>query len=128
MRIRRTFAVGTVVAALLSTAVAIMVPAGPARADHTHYLIQFENAYSQKCLDLQMWTDDDGLPAVQRDCLPHDLPSPLEGYTRQWFHDLEWAPWPLLYRWDGWYGPKCLEVAAFDTSDTALISQHDCNG
>ena len=37
-------------------------------------------------------------------------------------------PSPLSYDWVDVYGTKCLEVAAFDTSDTALISQHDCNG
>ncbi|MEU7875212.1 hypothetical protein [Dactylosporangium sp. NPDC049140] len=128
MRIRRTSAVLMVVAALLSTAVAVVLPARPARADTMHFLIQLENAYSRKCLDLEQWTDDDGLPAVQRECLPHYFDN-SGVYTRQWFHEGAnySVPWPLLYDWFGHYGPKCLEVAAFDTADTALISQHDCN-
>lgn len=94
-----------------------------------HFLHQFKNVYSRNCLDLEAWTDDDGLPAVQRDCLPHHLDS-FNAYTRQWFHEGAnySVPWPLRYDWPGWYSQKCLEAAAFDTSDTALISQHDCNG
>jgi hypothetical protein len=118
MRIRRTVAALTVIAGLLSTAVTVTLPARPARADTMHFLHQFENAYSRKCLDLESWTDEDGTPAVQRDCLPADA------YTKQWFRE---TAWPLQFEQPG-DGRKCLEVAAFDTSDTALITQHDCNG